>query len=93
MSERTDALREMAANRGCRLVKSRVRTPGRGDYGRYGLKDAKTGKEVLRLRQRRASPRRAEEIEAYLRGGAALGLEEFGRQDAPEDEGRAEARA
>ena len=43
MSEQDDALREMAANRGCKLVKSRRRKPG-GDFGRYGLKDAKTGK-------------------------------------------------
>ena len=46
MSEQDDALREMAANRGCKLVKSRRRKPG-GDFGRYGLKDAKSGNEVL----------------------------------------------
>ena len=47
MSAGDDALREMAGNRGCKLVKSRIRTPGRGDYGRFGLKDLKTGREVL----------------------------------------------
>ena len=62
-------LREMAANRGCRLVKSRRRKPG-GDYGRYGLKDSGTGKEVLGFGKAglTATP---EEIEDFLRGGAA----------------------
>ena len=40
MSEQDDALREMAAHRGLKLAKSRRRKPG-GDFGRYGLKDAK----------------------------------------------------
>jgi len=65
-----EALREMAENRGCKLVRSRVRTPGRGDYGRFGLKDAKTGREVFGFGKKglTASP---EEIEQYLRGDAA----------------------
>ncbi len=72
MSER-DGLRELAANRGCRLVTSRIRTPGKGDHGRYGLKDAKSGKAVLGVGARglTATP---EEIEAYLRGGTAASL-------------------
>ena len=41
MSEQDDALREMAAHRGLKLAKSRRRKPG-GDFGRYGLKDAKS---------------------------------------------------
>ena len=65
-----DALREMAENRGCKLVKSRVRTPGRGDYGRFGLKDAKSGREVLGFGKRGLTAT-AEEIETFLRGGAA----------------------
>lgn len=70
MSEADDALREMAANRGCKLVKSRVRTVGRGDHGRFGLKDAKSGREVLGFGKRglTATP---EEIADFLRGNAA----------------------
>jgi ribosomal protein S18 acetylase RimI-like enzyme len=65
-----DELRELAENRGCKLVKSRVRTPGRGDYGHFGLKDAKTGRQVFGFGKKglTASP---EEIEAFLRGNAA----------------------
>ena len=70
MSTADDALREMAANRGCRLVSSRVRTPGRGDYGKYGLKDAKTGREMLGFGKQGLSAT-AEEVEAFLRGGTA----------------------
>lgn len=65
-----DPLRELAENRGCKLVSSRIRTPGRGDYGRFGLKDAKTGREVFGFGKKglTASP---DEIEQYLRGDAA----------------------
>ncbi len=67
--ERDEALREMAANRGCRLVKSRRRKPG-GDYGRFGLADRKTGKRVFGFDGDglAATP---EEIEDFLRGSAA----------------------
>jgi predicted N-acetyltransferase YhbS len=71
MSEQDDALREMAANRGCKLVRSRRRKPG-GDFGRYGLKDAKSGKEVLGFGARGLTAT-AEEIQSFLRGGAAAG--------------------
>ena len=63
-------LRELAENRGCKLVKSRIRTPGRGDYGHFALKDAKTGREVFGFGKKglTATP---EEIESFLRGNAA----------------------
>jgi len=32
-----DALREIAGNRGLRLVRSRRRKPGAGDYGKLGV--------------------------------------------------------
>jgi ribosomal protein S18 acetylase RimI-like enzyme len=65
-----DALRELAANRGCKLVASRIRTPGRGDYGRFGLKDAKTGREIFGF-GRKGLTAAPEEIEEFLRGNAA----------------------
>jgi GNAT superfamily N-acetyltransferase len=64
--EEIEALREMAANRGCRLVRSRRRKPG-GDFGRLGLADAKSGREVFGFGKKglEATP---EEIEIFLRG-------------------------
>lgn len=70
MSAGEDALREMAANRGCRLVKSRVRTPGKGDYGHYGLKDAKSGRPVLGFGERGLTAS-ATDVEEFLRRSAA----------------------
>ena len=71
MSEEADALRALAANRGCKLRSSRRRKPG-GDHGRYGLIDAKTGREVFGFGEEglTASP---EEIREFLRGGSASG--------------------
>ena len=70
MKGAADELRDMAANRGLRLVASRKRTPGRGDYGRYGLKDARSGKAVLGIGKAglTATP---EEILDFLRGNGA----------------------
>lgn len=70
MSAADDLLRDMAGNRGCRLVKSRVRTPGRGDYGRFGLRDAKTGRKVFGF-GRKGLTATPDEIEAWLRGDGA----------------------
>ena len=70
MSAAEDTLRDMAENRGCKLVKSRVRTPGRGDYGRYGLRDAKTGRDVFGVGKKGLTGT-PEQVEAFLRGDAA----------------------
>ncbi|HEX8623893.1 MAG TPA: GNAT family N-acetyltransferase [Allosphingosinicella sp.] len=71
MSEtgRDERLREAAANRGLKLVKSRIRTPGKGDYGRYGLTDA-GGARLLGFGKSGLTAT-AEEIEDYLHKGAA----------------------
>ena len=69
MAGETDKmLRGMAQARGFKLVKSRRRKPG-GDFGRYGLADAETGKACFGFGERglKASP---EEIEEFLRGRA-----------------------
>ncbi len=75
MSDGDQALRRLAANRGFRLVKSRIRTPGRKDHGQYGLKDAQTGKETFGFSRHRLTAS-AEEIAEHLRGLAELGWKE-----------------
>lgn len=72
MSGTDRLLRRLAANRGFRLVKSRIRTPGRKDFGKYGLKDVQTGKEAFGFTRHRLTAE-AGEIEDYLRGLAELG--------------------
>src|SRR3954466_4932874 len=64
-ADRDKMLREMAENRGLRLVKSRRRKPG-GDFGRYGLKEGKSGKEGLGFGEGGLTAG-AEEIEQRLR--------------------------
>ena len=68
-ADRDKMLKEMAANRGCHLVKSRRRKPGVGDYGHYGLKDSSSGREVLGFSSEGLTAT-ADEVEAFLRKGS-----------------------
>ena len=65
VSEADEKLREMAAHRGLKLVRSRRRKEG-GDYGLFGLKDA-GGSPVLGIEKEGVSAT-YEQVEAYLRG-------------------------
>jgi len=64
-----DELRAIAEHRGMKLVRSRKRTPGVGDYGKFGLTDA-AGKPLLGIGKQGLTASAAE-IAQYLRGGAA----------------------
>ena len=64
-----EALREMAQHRGLKLVKSRRRKAGVGDYGKYGLTDA-GGRALLGIGDEGLTAT-AQDIENYLRAGAA----------------------
>ena len=70
---RLDALAESARNRGLRLVRSRVRTPGKRRFGKVGLTDP-AGKPVLGMDDKgpTATP---DEVENFLRN---LGAKDWG---------------
>lgn len=67
-SSKQDQLREMAAHRGLKLVKSRRRKAGVGDYGKFGLTDA-SGKALLGMGKDGLTAS-ADDIEIYLRTDA-----------------------
>ena len=71
--ERIDALAESARNRGLKLVRSRVRTPGKRRFGKVGLTDA-SGKPVFGMDDKgpMGSP---DDAEYFLRN---LGAKDWG---------------
>lgn len=66
--ERTEQLREAAGHRGFKLVTSRRRKPGTGDYGRFGLTDS-AGKKLLGFGKEGLTAT-ADDVTVFLRKGA-----------------------
>ncbi len=85
--ERIDDLAETARNRGLKLVRSRVRTPGKRRFGKVGLTD-KSGKAVFGMDEKGPAAK-PEEVEHYLRNlgakdwGASLGVAVLPRKRKP----------
>ena len=71
--ERLDALAETARNRGLKLVRSRVRTPGKRRFGKVGLTDPR-GKPVFGM-DAKGPTAKPEDVEDYLRN---LGAKDWG---------------
>ena len=61
-----EKLKEMAQGAGLRLVKSRKRKPGVGDYGRYGLATLE-GQPCFGIAEDGTLTATPEELETYLR--------------------------
>ena len=70
---RLDVLAESARNRGLKLVRSRVRTPGKRRFGKVGLTD-KAGKPIFGM-DAKGPTAKPDEVEDYLRN---LGAKDWG---------------
>jgi ribosomal protein S18 acetylase RimI-like enzyme len=70
---RLDELAESARNRGLKLVRSRVRTPGKRRFGKVGLTDS-AGKPVFGM-DAKGPAAKTEDVEDYLRN---LGAKDWG---------------
>src|SRR5438067_8101635 len=70
---RLDELAESARNRGLKLVRSRVRTPGKRRFGKVGLTDPR-GKPVFGM-DAKGPTAKPEDVEDYLRN---LGAKDWG---------------
>jgi GNAT superfamily N-acetyltransferase len=70
---RLDELAESARNRGLKLVRSRIRTPGKRRFGKVGLTDA-SGKPVFGM-DAKGPAAKPEDVEDYLRN---LGAKDWG---------------
>ena len=68
-----DQLAESARNRGLKLVRSRVRTPGKRRFGKVGITDA-SGNAVFGMDDKGPTAK-PEEVEHYLRN---LGAKDWG---------------
>ena len=71
--ERLDVLAESARNRGLKLVRSRVRVPGKRRFGMVGLTDSK-GKAIFGM-DAKGPTAKPEDVEHYLRN---LGAKDWG---------------
>ena len=85
--EQLDLLAETARNRGLKLVRSRVRTPGKRRFGKVGLTE-KGGKAVFGMDDKGPNAK-PEEVEQFLRNlgakdwGASLGVAVIPRKRQP----------
>jgi len=87
---RIDELAETARNRGLKLVRSRVRTPGKRGFGKVGLTDV-SGKPVFGM-EANAPTGSPDDVEDYLRNlgakdwGASLDVAVMPRKKKPKHE-------